>query len=360
MTTGHTLVVGAGIVGVAITRQLAANGHVVTCIDSADASTQTSLGSLAWINVSSTSDPDYARLRSKSLRAWHNLANDHPSLPATFPGTLIWGTQNKGHEAHADFLRDLGLEVSLLGQSEFKNSVADFASPPEVALYVKGEGAGNPASLVKWFRDAAISQGAVFQKGHVATMLTEAGRIAGVVLSDGKKLTTDRVIVAAGLGSADLLKPFNVDLSVRASPGVLIQTKLTKRVALPIFASPSLDFWQDASGRFMIASSLAKTAKDAADLAVETAIDEIQRMFPGLPQLEVEQVVRRSRHIPRDGYPLIGAVPGIAGLSVAVTHSGVTLAPLIGEFFGGDTVSSDWSRYDLNRDMIVQQERGAF
>jgi glycine/D-amino acid oxidase-like deaminating enzyme len=38
------------------------------------------------------------------------------------------------------------------------------------------------------------------------------------------------------------------------------------------------------------------------------------------------------RPTPKDGFPVLGGVSGIDGLYLAVTHSGVTLAPAIGRF----------------------------
>ena len=38
------------------------------------------------------------------------------------------------------------------------------------------------------------------------------------------------------------------------------------------------------------------------------------------------------RPMPVDGFPAVGRVPGIAGLYVAVMHSGITLAPAVGRF----------------------------
>jgi len=37
------------------------------------------------------------------------------------------------------------------------------------------------------------------------------------------------------------------------------------------------------------------------------------------------------RPMPTDGFPIVGAVPGTADLYVTVSHSGVTLAPILGE-----------------------------
>lgn len=46
------------------------------------------------------------------------------------------------------------------------------------------------------------------------------------------------------------------------------------------------------------------------------------------------QVARRP--IPADGFPSVGAIDGVAGYYEAVTHSGVTLGPIIGELLARD------------------------
>jgi glycine/D-amino acid oxidase-like deaminating enzyme len=53
--------------------------------------------------------------------------------------------------------------------------------------------------------------------------------------------------------------------------------------------------------------------------------------LPELAQAHVETVKLGVRPMPQDERPIIGPVPGISGLYVAVTHSGVTLAPLVGQ-----------------------------
>jgi glycine/D-amino acid oxidase-like deaminating enzyme len=45
----------------------------------------------------------------------------------------------------------------------------------------------------------------------------------------------------------------------------------------------------------------------------------------------VENMKIGVRPMPQDERPIVGPVPGMAGLYVAVTHSGVTLAPLVGQ-----------------------------
>ncbi|MDH5177168.1 MAG: FAD-binding oxidoreductase, partial [Gammaproteobacteria bacterium] len=46
---------------------------------------------------------------------------------------------------------------------------------------------------------------------------------------------------------------------------------------------------------------------------------------------EIESVSLCWRPMPQDEFPIIGFAPGSSKIYVAVTHSGVTLAPVIGE-----------------------------
>jgi glycine/D-amino acid oxidase-like deaminating enzyme len=46
------------------------------------------------------------------------------------------------------------------------------------------------------------------------------------------------------------------------------------------------------------------------------------------------------RPMPQDERPIVGPVPGISGFYVAVTHSGVTLAPLVGQLVAQEITTS--------------------
>ena len=46
--------------------------------------------------------------------------------------------------------------------------------------------------------------------------------------------------------------------------------------------------------------------------------------------LEMSHFTVGYRPTPTDGFPIVGPVDGMPGLTLAVTHSGVTLAPVLG------------------------------
>jgi glycine/D-amino acid oxidase-like deaminating enzyme len=52
-------------------------------------------------------------------------------------------------------------------------------------------------------------------------------------------------------------------------------------------------------------------------------------VLPGMGQVAAEAVRIGIRAIPPDGLSAVGAMPGIDGYYVVVTHSGVTLSPFL-------------------------------
>jgi glycine/D-amino acid oxidase-like deaminating enzyme len=52
--------------------------------------------------------------------------------------------------------------------------------------------------------------------------------------------------------------------------------------------------------------------------------------LPGLAAARVEQLHLCLRPVPADGYPAVGPAPACPDVYAAVTHSGVTLGPLLG------------------------------
>lgn len=53
-------------------------------------------------------------------------------------------------------------------------------------------------------------------------------------------------------------------------------------------------------------------------------------VIPSLTKLRIVRAFSGIRVVPQDGLPILGRVPGHPGLYLAVTHSGYTLAPIVG------------------------------
>jgi glycine/D-amino acid oxidase-like deaminating enzyme len=69
-----------------------------------------------------------------------------------------------------------------------------------------------------------------------------------------------------------------------------------------------------------------------------------QRYVPSLGKLDVEDVRICWRPMPLDGYPVLGASPARRDVYIAVTHSGVTLAPIVGQYVAQEIVDGELAR----------------
>ena len=74
------------------------------------------------------------------------------------------------------------------------------------------------------------------------------------------------------------------------------------------------------------ASGASEPPADLADGLVRRAA----RWLPELGELAAETARIGVRAMPADGHSVVGPQGGVAGYYVAVTHSGVTLAPFLG------------------------------
>jgi glycine/D-amino acid oxidase-like deaminating enzyme len=63
--------------------------------------------------------------------------------------------------------------------------------------------------------------------------------------------------------------------------------------------------------------------------------------MPGLARAEVGSVTLGFRPMPVDGFPVVGSVPGVPQVSLCVTHSGVTLAPLLGDYMASEIIAGE-------------------
>ncbi|WP_049643193.1 NAD(P)/FAD-dependent oxidoreductase [Candidatus Rhodobacter oscarellae] len=350
------LIIGGGILGATLARELARRGARPVIVDADTPDRRTSLGSLGWLNASSTADMGYAQLRRASMELWHALKDAHPDCPAFFPGALLWGDDAGAVRAQEERMNALGWAALALDRAALEARIPGL-NAPEAALLLPREGYADPARITDWMTAQALAAGAWLIRGLVETV--EAGR---VTLASGEQLEAAKTVICAGNATGDLLASAGIDVPLRQSPGILMRTAPLP-IQLPcVMATPKLDLWQGADGAVLMSSSLAKTPERADDLMASDAAAALRALVPGLTEAPVVEVTRRNRPIPKDGFPIVGP-SGLDGVWLAVTHSGMTLAPVIAEALAdnltGQPARHDLGRYGLGRDWASPHERAA-
>ncbi len=326
------IVVGAGIIGASLAYHLAKAGADVLVLDAlADAGGVATPNSWAWINASWGNPPAYVSLRMRSMAEWHSLRTVADGLMVNWCGGLLWDLPEEKLVAYVADRQAVGYNVSLVDGSEALNIEPGLRIAPSLAAYSAAEGAIEPVAATQGFLDAAQSLGAkIMRNVNVENFSSKHGQITGVQ-SSNTLYKADEVVLSAGAQTAILLAKLGVKLNLDAPPGLLVHSKPCRKVMKGLVMAPELHVRQTAGGRLVAGSDFggAQPGDDPA-AAAKILFSSLQECLKGTEDLEMDYFTLGHRPTPADGLPAVGRPTGIEGLYVCVTHSGVTLAPVLG------------------------------
>lgn len=341
----HIVIIGAGIIGAALADALAPQCRV-TIIEAAAPGQGTTANSLAWINANKTLDITYFAFRIIAMREWDRLSVEF-SDPRWYvrSGNL---TRAYDNEAAAELVKRVerlsarDYPARLLAPSEVKFIEPAVRLPPgSVIAHFPREGFVHGTQATHALLDRARHAGTRYILGsRVAAVTTHNDRVTGVRLASGDSISADRVICAAGWRSPHLLASIGatiplVDVNAPGSPAPCLVATTTPVDALRgLVHAPGVYARQAWNGGLLLeASDLDNTTDMETPVAVLRAratklLNRFREVAPTLgPEVRVEAQRLCVRPLPHDGYPLIGwSQPG---LYIAVTHSGMTLAPYL-------------------------------
>lgn len=324
------IIIGSGIIGSAIAWHMAKAGASVTVVDAQATGGVATAGSWAWINASWGNPEAYFRLRERSMLEWRRIDREVPGLEVDWCGGLLWDLPREQLEAYAKEHAGWGYGIRRVKRDEISIIEPSLKSPPDFALHVAEEGKVEPLETAAALLDGAAGLGAkVLPKSAVRWLVEKNNKVTGVALVDGV-LHADEVIIAAGVGSSALAETIGVKVDLTAPAGLLTYSKPLGEVLRGLVMSPELHVKQDRQGRLVAGSDFAGTVKgDIAEQARQLH-DSVRQMIAGAEGAELERYAVTERPTPADGLPLVGYLPGKSGAYLAVTHSGVTLAPALG------------------------------
>jgi glycine/D-amino acid oxidase-like deaminating enzyme len=329
----HVVIVGAGIIGASLAWHLVRAGTRVTIVEAGAAGGVATSNSFGWLNASWGNPEPYFRLRIRSMAEWHQLKREVPSLPVSWSGGLIWDLPP---DKLADFAREhaaWGYGIRSVDRKEAARIEPQLADAPEFALHVAEEGAAEPLAASRALMAAAVAGGAKLLEDRRVTSI-RIGRhgVAGVE-TDAGPIEADMVALAAGVETPPLLATAGVKLPLSAPPGMLVVSRPHRRLLDGLVMAPQLHMRQTADGRLVAGGDFEGNvpSENIADAAA-TLFSAMQRMLRAGEELSFDRHLLGHRPVPGDGFPAVGAAPGVDGLYVAVMHSGMTLAPAIGRF----------------------------
>lgn len=344
------VVIGGGILGASTAHALVSRGIRTVLVDAGPGGNPASARTFAWINAAVSADEHYHALRTQGL-----LRHATYSVPrglAHFSGLIAWDRLGKAQPAqgdttaysttvHAKRLADRGHRVRLVTRDEAcrrEPALNPKVLPDDNILIAEHEGWADVPGLVVSLIRESLPLGLRVVRDW-ASIVTEGSRVTGVKLSDGTVIATDRVVVAGGGKTTDILGTADVGISTRTNQGVVIRTEPIVVGPHAVIRNPDISLRAEVGGRLFIHSveldEEMLVGLDREELISHPVVEEMvgyaQDALITDETVRVQTVSFGERPIPGDGLPAIGAVNGTEGLFVVFTHSGATLGLLLGE-----------------------------
>ncbi|MFJ4246622.1 NAD(P)/FAD-dependent oxidoreductase [Pseudomonas sp. NPDC089741] len=333
----RVVVVGAGIVGASLAYHLSRKGAQVTLIEAQDIASGVTGRSFAWITVAHQGLDPIAPLRSAAIEAYHRLETELPGLRIEWTGALSYSENTRQTTAQRN-------SAALLSRAEIIAREPNLKHPPPYALYRAEEGALDAVQATHELIAGAQALGAkTVTQTSVTGFVTCNAVVRGVVTATGT-IEADVVVLAAGTGISKLTEMLDVSLPINASPAIFIRYETEPNRVQGIISSPAMEVRQAVDGTLLAAEDyLGDTPGNLpADIALRTAA-AIRNELNGVVAIEPQTVAVGLRPMPADGVPIIGYVPGVAGLYVCAMHPGVTLAAIVGRLASEEIIDHKMS-----------------
>ncbi len=383
------VIVGGGILGTALACELTRRTLRVVLLESHALGSGASGNGFAWINATAKVENEaYHRLNALGLARYDTLAAEwgQEQIGLHGGGALFWaaGADSEGRERlrqRAARLHAWGYPVARLDQAEMQAlepqlRFADQSSEEAEGLFAPADRWVETARLIRCLVGQARERGGDIREYCPATGFTRSvvGSISTVETPQGR-IATRLLVLAAGITTPALLAQVTGDpadltrFPVQRVPGLLVETLpgsalgIAQRVLFPADVG-GLHLRPTPGGGLLLGAddtdaALAEPStpadkehfQDGEALAERPAYPEdapaqlLARAAQALPDLPLAALQANAtarmcvRPVPGDGLPIAGPLPSVQGVFMAVTHSGVTLGPLLAHLLAEEIVS---------------------
>ena len=370
-------VVGSGVIGAASAYYLSQAGAAVTVIDAGDIGGGTSSrcdGNILAIDKDPGFDSQMARVSQELL---HDMADRLPSMEYRRPGSYLVCDNDDEVPMAKEWVRAQQaqqLPFRFLDRQAIHDELPDLADDIPGGLYCGSDATLNPLLYTQRLIQAARDRGARIRPHEpVEALNVEGGRMTGVRLASGEMVSSEVVVVAAGIWTPGLLAPLEVPIPIQPRKGQLLvsgkgplfgdakvmefgylMSKFGReRVAPPdaLRYGVALVYEPTMSHNFLLGSSREFVGFDTEpnQQVAQAIARRAMRFYPGMADATIMRTYAGLRPWTPDHFPIISPVEAFSGLIIAAGHEGdgIGLAAVSGRLVAD---------LALDRDPIVPTE----
>lgn len=201
------------------------------------------------------------------------------------------------------------------------------------------------------------------EHAEVRSLTMQQDIVSGVQCADGKRFTADQVLLASGSWSGELAEQLGFALPVKPVKGQIVLLKGKPGLMKSIVKHDDAYFVPRADGRVLVGASMEFVGfeRGNTEQVTDQLMASVQKIAPGLKDLQVEHQWMGFRPGSPDGLPFLSGVPNVKGLWVASGHyrNGVALAPITAEVMSrkilGESVNVDCSDFSVERELKASE-----
>ena len=340
------VVIGAGVIGLAVAWRLAQRGAAVTVFDKGAAGAGASHAAAGMLAICAEAEPgeeNLVALGRISQGLWPDFAAELEAAAGMAvdlrrDGTLVvaLNADDQARLRHQlDFQQRLGLPVEWISGAEARRREPHLAPGLAGAVLSPQDHQVDNRKLAAALRIAAAHAGAVIHEHcGVERILVEGQRALGVELADGTRVHADRVVLAAGAWSRSIdgLPPA-MRPPVRPVKGQMIALRMAPDAPLidHVVWAPNVYLVPRRDGRLIAGATVEEKGFDANLTAggMLALLEATWRVLPGIEELPIDEMWVGHRPGSRDDAPILGAGP-VDGLVYATGHhrNGILLTPV--------------------------------
>lgn len=335
MNVDYTII-GGGIVGLTIAWGMLKKRKTVTIIDRDDYSFSASHGNfgLVWVQSKGIEQPRYAEWSQKSASIWLDFATELTENT----GFQIALEQNGGYDLHFSEKKleetvkkyeiikqklNGNYPYEVLGHNALKKEEPHIGKKIIGAILHHQDGHVNPLNLLKALATDVRNMNANILSNKTVCKVDKPNNFK-IHCHDGSIVESDRLVLCAGLGSAELGPKLGFKAPITPQRGqLLITEKLPKMIYRPSLIARQVD-----EGGIQIGDTHENIGFD--DNVTQNAVSVIaSRAISAYPFLEKVQLVRSwgaLRILSPDGLPIYQESRDMSGAFLISCHSGITLA----------------------------------